>query len=220
MGVQPSRDRLEEARRALAAAEAAAPAGAPGQVESLVGSGSGAAVPDLPPSAGAGVSDDGEPDPYAVARQIALRQLTMGPRTRHQLAAKLRGRGCDEQVAAAVLDRLTEVELIDDEAYARAFVHSRQETKGLARPALVHELRHRGVADHLIDAALEDVDAQTEKEQARALVARRLPQLHGLERDVQTRRLAGFLARKGYAGDVSYEVIREALDAAPEHQRD
>jgi regulatory protein len=190
--------RLDRARQLLAAAEQSAAAGG---------------VPEQ-------VRDDAEPDPYDVARQIVLRQLSHGPRTRRQLEDKLRQRGCDEDVAAAVLDRMAEVGLVDDAAYAEMLVRSRQETKGLAARALGHELRRKGVPDELVEAALEDVDPEGERERARALVERRLRSLHGLDREVQTRRLAGFLARKGYDARLAYQVIREALDAAPEHRRD
>ena len=72
----------------------------------------------------------------------------------------------------------------------------------------------------MVDAALEEIDPEREKEQARALVARRLRTMRGVDRDAQTRRLAGFLGRKGYGPGVSYQVIREALDGLPEHRRD
>lgn len=199
-------DRLSAAREALTAAEAAASASGlrPAQERSGAGGGAGA----------------GGPDPHDVARRIVLRQLAMGPRTRRQLEDKLRDRGCDPQVAARVLDRMGEVGLVDDEAYAEMFVRSRQETKGLAAGALRHELRAKGVADHVVDAALEEIDPEHEKEQARALVRRRLRTVRGLDREAQTRRLAGFLARKGYGSGVSLQVIREALDDLPEHARD
>lgn len=171
---------------------------------------------DVPES----VREDDEPDPYAVARQIVLRQLTMAPRSRHQLEEKLRQRGCEDDVATAVLDRMEEVGLVDDAAYARTLVHSRRETKGLSARALGHELRRKGVGEEHIEAALEDTTAEDERAQARALAESRLKRLHGLERDVQTRRLAGFLARKGYGAGVAYGVVREVLDEAPEHQRD
>lgn len=198
-----SADRLAAARDALAAAEAAA----------------GASGPAAAGAAGAARGDT-EPDPQVVARRIVLRQLAMGPRTRRQLEDKLRERGCEPEVARRVLDRMGEVGLVDDEAYAEMFVRSRQETKGLAADALRHELRGKGVADDVIASALEEIDPEREKEQARALVARRLRTMRGLDRDVQTRRLAGFLARKGYGSGVSYQVIREAVDGLPEHQRD
>jgi regulatory protein len=216
----PAMDRLAAARAALAAAEqsvaagGAAPVRGPTQAEASMDAG-GATSPDSPRATGGG-----ESDPYQVARTIALRQLTVGPRTRAQLEDKLRQRGCPDGAATAVLDRLTEVGLVDDAAFARLVVRSRQETRGLAALALRHELRGKGVAEEHIDAALEDTDPATEREQARRLVAKRLRTMHGLEREVQTRRLAGFLARKGYGPGVSYEVIRDALEAAPEHQRD
>ncbi|GAA5158078.1 regulatory protein RecX [Ornithinimicrobium tianjinense] len=200
----PAADRLSAAREALAAAEAAA---------------SGSGLRPAPGPDGPGRTE-AAPDPHAVARKIVLRQLAMGPRTRRQLEDKLRERGCEREVALRVLDRMAEIGLVDDEAYAEMYIRSKQETKGLAVEALRHELRAKGVPDGIVDASLEEIDPEHEKEQARALVARRLRTMRGLDREVQTRRLAGFLARKGYGSGVSYQVIREALDGLPEHRRD
>ena len=83
-------------------------------------------------------------DPEAVARGICLRALTGAPKTRQQLADLLANRVPDE-AAEAVLDRYVEVGLIDDAAYARAWVSSRQAGRGLARRALSAELRAKGV---------------------------------------------------------------------------
>ncbi len=151
---------------------------------------------------------------------MVLRQLAVGPRTRKQLSDKLAQRGCADDVATRVLDRMTEVGLVDDQSFAEMLVRTRQDIKGLAAPALRHELRRKGVPDDVVERALEEVDPQHERAQAEDLVARRLRTMQGLDRVVQTRRLAGFLARKGYSAGVSYEVIRDALDAMPEHHRD
>jgi SOS response regulatory protein OraA/RecX len=172
------------------------------------------APPDDPQTA----SDDA--DPESVARSIALRQLSMAPRSRAQLEKKLSQRGCDDDVAARVLDRLTEVGLVDDGAYAEMLVRSRHAGKGLARRAIAHELREKGIDRDLADEALEQVDTDDERARAEELVARRLRSLHGLAPEVQARRLAGMLARKGYSGDVAWAVVRRAVDEAPEHQRD
>ena len=212
----PGADRLSAAREALAAAETAASAYGLGSATSRPADASDARGV----TAGGRRGPTDEPDPHAVARKIVLRQLAMGPRTRRQLEDKLRDRDCDPQVAARVLDRMSEVGLVDDEAYAEMYVRSKQETKGLAATALRQELRQKGVSDELVDATLQDIDPEQEKEQARALVRRRLRSMRGLDREVQTRRLAAFLARKGYGAGVSYQVIREALDDLPEHGRD
>ena len=163
---------------------------------------------------------DGEPDPYDVARQIVLRQLALAPKSRKQLEDKLRQRNCPDDVAQAVLDRMAAVGLVDDEAYAGMLVRSQQAGRGLAKRALARELRTKGVDDETARATLESIDPQQERVRAEQLVAKRLKTMHGLEAPVQTRRLAGMLARKGYPADLSMAVIREAVANAPEHQRD
>ena len=163
---------------------------------------------------------DGEPDAHDVARQIVLRQLAMSPKSRKQLRDKLRQRNCPDDVAEAVLDRMTEVGLVDDEAYAAMLVRSQQTGRGLAARALARELRTKGIDDDTAQATLAEIDPEDERERARALVAKKLRTMHGLEATVQTRRLAGMLARKGYPSSVAFSVIREALAEAPEHQRD
>ncbi len=159
-------------------------------------------------------------DPESVARAIVLRQLSMAPRSRAQLARKLRDRGCDDDVASRVLDRMAEVGLVDDEAYAEMLVRSKQSGKGLARKALAHELRKQGIDQDVAEGALEQVDGDDERAKAEELVARKLRTMHGLTPDVQARRLAGMLARKGYAGELAWPVVRDAVNLAQEHQRD
>src|SRR6476659_6480722 len=163
---------------------------------------------------------DGEPDAYDVARQIVLRQLALSPRSRQQLRDKLRQRNCPDDVAEAVLDRMTSVGLVDDEAYAGMLVRSQQAGRGLARRALARELRTKGVDDETARATLDSIKPEDERDRAAQLVAKRLRSMHGLESTVQKRRLAGMLARKGYPADLAMAVIREAIAAAPEHQRD
>ncbi|WP_392465861.1 regulatory protein RecX [Arsenicicoccus cauae] len=172
-----------------------------------------------PPTEGA-AAVDAEPDHEDVARQIVLRQLAMAPRSRAQLETKLRQRDCPEDVITRVLDRMTEVGLVDDEAYAAMLVRSQQVTKGLAKRALAHELRKKGIDKDLADAALDEVDPDQERRTARELVDKKLRSMGGLTVEVQTRRLAGMLARKGYGAGTAYSVIRDAIADAPEHLRD
>ena len=161
-----------------------------------------------------------EPDPHDVARQIVLRQLAMAPRSRAQLEQKLAQRDCPADVAAAVLDRMTEVGLVDDRAYAQMLVRSQHADRGLAKRALARELHTKGIEDDLADQALASISDADERDRARALVDKKLRAMHGLGIEVQTRRLAGMLARKGYSPSVSYAVIREAIADAPEHLPD
>jgi regulatory protein len=152
-------------------------------------------------------------DPESVARGVCLRALTGTPKTRQQLAELLTKRGVPDDAAEAVLDRFTEVGLIDDAAYARAWVSSRQAGRGLARRALSAELRAKGVDADVAAEAVEVVDDEDERAAAQRLVERRVPSMRRLDRVTASRRLMGMLARKGYSGGLAAAVVREALDA-------
>jgi regulatory protein len=155
-------------------------------------------------------------DPESVARTILLNKLTGQPRTRAELADTLAERGIPDEVAAKVLDRFGDVGLIDDAAFANAWVESRHHGRGLAKGALARELRHRGVDDELARDALDGLDSEREAATARALVRRKLASMRSLERQVAMRRLLGMLGRKGYPAGLAMTVVREALDASEE----
>lgn len=156
----------------------------------------------------------------SVARAIALRQLAMAPRSRAELLAKLRLKGCPDALAERVLDRLTEVGLIDDRAFAQMLTHAKHEGSGLARMGLRHQLRKKGIDKELVEDALASITPEAEHARAYELAERKLRAMAGLDPQVQARRLAGMLARKGYPSSVVYPVVRDAVNAAPEHHRD
>ncbi|WP_424570368.1 recombination regulator RecX [Streptomyces sp. CH-036] len=158
-------------------------------------------------------AEKGEPrDPVEQARNICLRLLTGTPRTRKQLADALRKREIPDEAAEEVLARFEDVGLIDDAAFAGAWVESRHHGRGLARRALVRELRTKGVDSAVIDEAVGQLDPDQEEETARGLVARKLRSTRGLDRDKRLRRLAGMLARKGYGEGMALRVVRQALE--------
>lgn len=159
-------------------------------------------------------AETGEPsgDPVERARAICLRLLTGTPRTRKQLVDALRKREIPGDVADEVLSRLEETGLINDSAFADAWVESRHHGRGLARRALAQELRTKGVDAALIEEAVAQLDSAREEATARELVARKLRATRGLDRDRRVRRLAGMLARKGYPEGMALRVVRQSLE--------
>jgi regulatory protein len=149
-----------------------------------------------------------------VARDTCLQLLAVRPRTRAELATALRRRGIAEEVAADVLDRYDEVGLIDDAAFARAWVSSRHHGKGLARRALAGELRRRGVDAETVEQAVqEELDGETEAQTARVLVDRKLRATSSGDPEALLRKLVGMLARKGYPPGLAFRVVKDALAA-------
>jgi regulatory protein len=151
-------------------------------------------------------------DPESAARSIGLKLLDRAPRTRSELAGAMARRGVPDDAAAAVLDRFAEVGLIDDAAFATAWVDSRHHGRGLARRALASELRRRGIDEEIASEALSAVSIDDETIAADALVRRRLRSMSGLSREVKTRRLVAMLGRKGFGGSLAYGVVSRALN--------
>jgi len=125
----------------------------------------------------------------------------------------LRRKGIPDEVAERVLGRFSDVGLIDDEAFAQAWVRSRHTGRGLARRALAGELRRRGVAEETVRDAVEGLDADEEERTARRLIERKAASTRGVEPVKRMRRLVGVLARKGYPPGLAYRVVREVLEA-------
>ncbi len=150
------------------------------------------------PDLGVDPSSQGDADPATAARNIVLRRLTRAPQSRAQLADVLAERGIPDAIAAQVLDRMTEVGLINDAEYAAMYVRSRRASRGLAPRVLAQELRQKGIADELIAAELGEISADDDRALALALVAKKLGATAGLDPQARTRRLAGMLLRKGF----------------------
>ena len=155
--------------------------------------------------------DDVDADVESVARTIALRKLTARACTRHELGQALQAKNVPQDVIDAVLDRLQEVGLVDDAAFAVDWVTSRQQRRHLSRGLLRRELQRKGVERSHIDSALERVDRSAELRSARDLVERKRAAMDGLPREVQYRRLAGMLSRRGFDSAITTKVLADVL---------
>jgi regulatory protein len=150
------------------------------------------------------------------ARTVVLRRLSVSARTRRELAEDLGLRGVPSEAIEQVLDRFTEVGLIDDAEFARLWVESRRRSRGSAPRVLRQELREKGVDPELIEATLESIGADEQREDARRLVDAKLRSVARFDDAVQIRRLVNLLVRRGYSPSMSYEVVREAQESAKE----
>ncbi|MBX7453295.1 recombination regulator RecX [Mycolicibacterium sp. 3033] len=159
------------------------------------------------------------------ARAVCLRLLTVRARTRAELQTQLTKRGYPEDVSAAVLDRLTQVGLIDDEDFAEQWVRSRRLRAGKGKRALAAELRTKGVDTEVISAALSGIDAGAERTRAEELVRDRLRREKlgdpgDREADNRVaRRLVGMLARRGYSQSMALDVVTAELANERERRR-
>lgn len=150
-----------------------------------------------------------EADPYSDAQAIAL--IALGPRakSRGELFFHLKKRGVAEDVANAVLFRLQEQGLINDEEFARAWCESRQRSKKLSRRIIASELRGKGVSSEIVELVTSDIDGDTEYAIALELAARKFRPISHLDSELIRRRIHGALARRGFSSSVIQGVMRE-----------
>src|ERR1700759_695471 len=104
-----------------------------------------------------------EPTRDEQARALCLRLLTARARSRAELAGQLTKRGYPDDVSARVLDRLTEVGLLDDVDFAEQWVHSRLANAGKGKRALAAELHTKGVDKDVITAVLGGINPAAER---------------------------------------------------------
>ncbi len=139
----------------------------------------------------------------------AVRLLQRRPRSRHEIAQALRRRGVDEQMTAAVVHELQRAGWIDDAKFVRLWVRDRLALKPSGRRRLRFELLARGVSASLVEDALtEMLPIERESEVALAQAQRRATRLASLPPDVASRRLVGWLQRRGFSGEVVASVMR------------
>jgi regulatory protein len=155
------------------------------------------------------------------ARNLCLRLLTARARTRAELEGQLAKRGYPDGVSQRVLDRLTQVGLIDDADFAEQWVRSRRANAGKGKRALAAELRTKGVNNDVITAALDGIDAGAERQRAEKLVRDRLRrEMLGDDDDAKiARRLVGMLARRGYSQTMAFDVVKDELANERERRR-
>lgn len=154
------------------------------------------------------------------ANRAAVNMLNHSRRTRAGLRDGLRRREFPDDIIETVLDRLTEVGLVDDFAYARDYANYAGTEKCRSRRRIAEELRSKGVGGSAVSAALESLGEDNDWQAARALAAKKLRSLSAHPYEVKYRRIGGALSRAGFNTSIVLEVLRETLGEALELERD
>ena len=156
----------------------------------------------------------GEGGTETQAKDLCLRLLTDRARSRAELAERLAKKGYSPEIAERVLDRLTEVGLVNEADFAQQWVHSRHTYSGKGKRALALELRRKGIGQEDATEALAQIDSEDERARATELVAKKLRTVSADDRDRAVRRLVSMLARRGFPQGMAFEVVKEQLDRA------
>jgi len=128
------------------------------------------------------------------ATSLALRYLSYRPRSESEVRRCLRRR-FDEQVAESVIDRLKELGLLDDEAFAHAWSQGRMSSRPRSAALIRRELLARGVDKETAEAEVSTLD---DEESAYNAGLRPASRLSNADYTAFRYRLWGYLHRRGY----------------------
>jgi regulatory protein len=165
------------------------------------------------PSVAAGVVVDLTAHCRREAMERAGRLLTLRPRTRIEMVERLADAGFDAEVVAATVDRLEELRLVDDAAFARQWIEERARTRGRPPAVLLRELAAKGVDPTVAREALEEMGPD-EAAQAAGVAARLVPRYTDLPLHRQAARLLAALGRRGFSEEAAEAGVRAVLPPA------
>ena len=128
----------------------------------------------------------------------------------YEMRMYLERRAEDKEVVKGVLDRLKQLDYLDDARYARQFVRLHSELRKQGPFRIARDLRARGVPDRHVEAALAERSSDAnESALVRARLERRIKTLSGPLDDRRVASLYRSLLRAGFSAD----TIRRELTA-------
>lgn len=145
-------------------------------------------------------------DTEETAYQRVLLLLNRRPRTRAEITRALKNQNIPEDIQQAILKRLERNGLVDDAAFARAWIANRSEFRPRGKNALRYELRQHGVEESVIQQALTENPTDEYEEAVRA-AEKHAKKLAGSDAPTFRRKLGGFLTRRGFNYETSARVI-------------
>ncbi len=158
-------------------------------------------------------------DPAERARALALAILDRAPRSREELRRRLIAKEVEPAIADSLIERYEEVGLLDDTALAATIARTRHAERGLAPRAIAMELRRKGFSADDIEAALEPLTVDTQRETARSLAEARWRRTAGADKEARVRRVVGHLGRKGYSPSLAFALVQDLMRADREAEQ-
>ena len=145
-------------------------------------------------------------DSVEKAKQSAFRYLSYRPRSEAETRQNLRDKGFSEEAVEEVIARLTELDLLNDQTFARFWIEQRETFKPRSQRALRQELYQKGVSREIIEEVVADVDELAAARQAAEKKARTWIQL---PKEAFFTKMNAFLQRRGFNYAITKTVTEE-----------
>lgn len=134
----------------------------------------------------------------------AMRLLGARAHGRAELETKLKKKGFDPEAVASALERLDQLDLLDDRAFAGSCMAGIARRRPEGKYKTRARLKQKGLSDELIEEALAEYD---QSELCRTAAERKLRTLKGTPETIR-KKLTTFLRNRGF----DWGTIRETLN--------
>ncbi|TMC15580.1 MAG: hypothetical protein E6J34_21745 [Chloroflexi bacterium] len=152
------------------------------------------------------------------ALERALNFLSLRPRSRQEVRNYLRGKSTPPTLIDAVIERLEQMDLVNDRNFATFWVETREQFNPKGAQALKHELRMKGVGSSLIEELVDDERDEEKALSAAQKKARSLLRQPAMDYATFYRRLGSFLQRRGFSYEVTTHVVKTLWKDAKQEQ--
>ncbi|AOT68217.1 regulatory protein RecX [Geosporobacter ferrireducens] len=137
----------------------------------------------------------------------ALNYLSYRSRTESEMTRYLIGKEYSEEVIRKVIERLIELNYLNDYEYARRYIEITGENKALSSDMIKIHLKQKGIPSEVIKDALNALEVD-ELEHCIRLLKKKVKENEYLSDNQQRIKLKSYLFRKGFR----MEVIHKAID--------
>jgi regulatory protein len=151
------------------------------------------------------------------AHQMAVNFISYRPRSSKEIVDKLTRKGFTHELALEAIDRLKELNLLDDLQFARMFVRDKLLGKPMGKALLRRKLLEKGIAFQLSERVLKEyVTDENEQKAATTLAVRKLKlsrsRFSALDPLARQKRLVDYLLSRGFSQDIAYKTARSVIE--------
>ncbi len=139
--------------------------------------------------------------------QKALKFISYKPRSSFEVVKKLRAYDLNEDVISLIMEKLVEKKYVDDLQYAENWVENRSANKPRSQKLIKWELKNKKISEEIINAVTGDM--LPEEELAILAAEKYARRLSGFEEEIFTRRLSGYLIRRGFNYSTVYSTVQK-----------
>lgn len=148
-----------------------------------------------------------EEDILDKAFQKTLQFLSYRMRSKKEIYDYLREQDVPEQDALEMIDRLTDLHLINDLQFAEAFVRTKKNTQKKGSKLIEQELYEKGISQELIEKAMFEYPVEEQLDNAISVCEKKKKKYSTEAQRNRKQKLFQFLLQRGFTQSIANEAI-------------